>query len=435
MATSLRDMTPPPPLVPRTERQHAPLFRRPERPAGQPASFHALRVFLFLLYANVALWMPALEVVRPAQITVIVTALLLVYEGMSGRRRLGLIWPESPLLLAFIVAAFLSIGTALWPGHAFTTSVELTKCAVAYFLVALATDTVARLKSVLWTLVLGGLFPAVGTLIFFATGRVEEGRAGWLGIFANPNDAAYSLVILIPLAYALGSLSGWGGRLVVAVALLTYAGAIYTTFSRGGLLGFFAVLMVIGLRVRSHVMRLAAIGLMVMGVVAVLYFWKRSAGFESLGADATVNQRFITVKAGLEMFADHPLLGVGAGCSVVGFTTYAPSGVLTHKALMVHNTFVQALSEVGLLGSVPYFLLFGAAVAGAHRLARRRPGGDPELPVLAAGIQASIVGLTVCSLAGGYVLSWFPYILFGLVSAARRIASTATSSTAMSEAA
>ena len=295
---------------------------------------------------------------------------------------------------------------------------------MAYFLVALATDTLPRLKGVLWTLVLGGFFPAVGTLVFFATGRIEEGRAGWLGIFANPNDAAYSLVILIPLAYALGTLSGWGGRLVVGLAVLTYAAAIYTTFSRGGLLGFFAVLLVIGLRVRSHVMRLAAVGLMVLGVVAVSYYWKRSASFESLGEDTTVNQRLITVKAGLEMFADHPLLGVGAGCSVVGFTTYAPGGALTHKALMVHNTFVQALSETGLLGSVPYFLLFGSAFLGAHRLARRRSGVDPDLSVLAAGIQASIVGLTVCSLGGGYVLSWFPYILFGLVSAARRIASS-----------
>jgi O-antigen ligase len=415
MATSLRRASfPPAPAA-------APLFRPPERKAGQPASFHALRMFLFLLYANVALWLPALEVVRPAQIVVIVAALFLLYEGMSGRRRLGLIWPESPLLLAFLVAAFLSIATALWPGHAFTTSIELAKCAAAYFLVALVIDTRPRLKGVLWTLVVGGLFPALGTLYFFATGRVEEGRAGWLGIFANPNDAAYSLVILIPLAYALASLSGWTGRLLAGVALLAYAAAIYTTFSRGGLLGFFAVLLVIGLRVRSQVMRLAAVGLMVLGLIAALYFWKRDAGFESLGEDVTVNQRLITVKAGLEMFADHPLLGVGAGCSVVGFATYAPGGVLTHKALMVHNTFVQVLAETGLLGAVPYLLLFGSALLGAHRLARRRAGVDPELPVLAAGVQASIVGLTVCSLSGGYVLSWFPYILFGLVSSLRRI--------------
>jgi putative inorganic carbon (hco3(-)) transporter len=414
-----------------------PFFRSRERAVagGDPLSYRVTLFFLLLLYANVALWIPALEVVRPAQITVIVATLLLVFEGMTGRLRLGLVWPESPLLLAFLMAAYLSTFTALWPRAALETSVELTKCAVVYFLVALTADTIPRLRKLMWTLVLGGFFPAVGTLVFYAQGKLHEGRSSWLGIFENPNDAAYGLVILLPIAFALGSLSGLRGKLLAALALLTYSAAIYTTFSRGGLLGFFAVLVVVGMRVRSQVMRTAAVGLLLLAFVAVGYFWRRADGFESLGVDTTLDQRMITMKAGLEMFMDHPLLGVGAGCSVIGFVTYAPAaGYLTHKALMVHNTFVQALAEVGLLGGVPFLMLLCGALFGAHRLARRRPDVDPALPVLAAAIQASLVGLIVCGMAGGYVLSWFPYILCGLVSAARR-AAAAPVRAALSEAA
>lgn len=411
----------PVPEVARAIARDKPLFVRRVRAAGATASYRALRIFLLLLYSNVALWIPALEVVRPAQLAVLAAGLLLAVEGITGRRRLGLIWPESPLILAFLLAAFLSSFTAMWPRWALETSIDLTKCAIVYFLVALTADSVPRIKGLLWTLVIGGLFPACGTLLFYVRGFTEEGRSGWLGIFANSNDVAYSLVILLPLAYALGSLSGWGGRLLAAAAMLAYSAAIYTTFSRGGLLGFFAVLVVIGLRVRSQVMRVAALGLMALAGIAVAYFWQRADGFAALDRDATLNQRVITLKAGMEMFADHPLLGVGAGCSVVAFAVYAPGGVLTHKALIVHNTVVQSLAELGLLGSVPYLLLIGSALVGAHQLARRRahPGADPELPVLMSGVQASLVGFVVCGLASGLVLSWFPYILFGLVSAAR----------------
>ena len=407
-------LTSPPPVPP-------PMFRRAPRASGFLPSYRALQVFVFLLYVNAAMWIPALEVLRPAQLTVIVAGLLLVVEGMTGRRRLGLVWPESHLILAFVGASFLSCIGALWPKYALETSIDLSKCAVAYFLVALAVDNVKHVKGVLWTMVIGGFFPALGTLWFFMNGWVHEGRAGWLGAFANPNDAAYALVLLIPIAYALGSLSGVGGRLVVGLALLAYAAAIYTTFSRGGLMGFVAVLLVIALRVRSHVMRVAAMGLLVAAGVAVAYYWQRTDGFSSLGTDATLSQRMITLRAGLEMFGDHPLLGVGAGCSVIGFEHYAPGGYLTRKALTVHNTVVQTMAETGLLGAVPFVLLLISALAGAHRLARRSPDAAPEMPVLASGLQASLVGYVVCGLAGAYTLSWFPYILFGLVSAGRRI--------------
>lgn len=406
----------------------APLFVRPVRKAGALPSYRALIAFLLLLYSNVALWVPGLDVVRPAQVAVVAAALMLAFEGMTGRRRLGLVWPESPLLLGFLLASYLTSFTAMWPRWAIETSFELTKCAVVYFLVALTADSVARIKALLWTLVVGGLFPAFGTLLFYVKGWMEEGRSGWLGIFANSNDVAYSLVILLPIAYALGSLSGWTGRLFVGFTLLAYSAAIYTTFSRGGLLGFFAVLVVIGLRVRSHVMRFAALGLMALAGIAVAYFWQRADGFAALDRDATLNQRVITLKAGMEMFTDHPLLGVGAGCSVVAFAEYAPGGALTHKALIVHNTVVQALAEFGLLGSVPYLLLIVVALFGAHQMARRRtaPGVDPQLPVLMAALEAALVGFVVCGLASGLVLSWFPYILFGLVSAARRLTPSST---------
>jgi O-antigen ligase len=268
-------------------------------------------------------------------------------------------------------------------------------------------------------MVLGGFFPAVGTLYFWMRGYTSEGRASWLGLFGNPNDVAYALVLLVPLALGLMSLGGTRARIVGAIAIVVYVAAVYTTFSRGGLLGLVAVLVVAGARVRSVFVRFLGWALLGLVLAVASLFWTRPDGFGDLRSDATLHQRVITVKAGLSMLADHPVLGVGLGCSVVGFQSYVEFGELTRGSLVVHNTFVQALAETGLLGGIPYLLLVFLSTWGAHRLASR---GRGEASVLAAALCAALVGFVVCGLSGGYVTSWFPFILFGLVSALRRIA-------------
>jgi O-antigen ligase len=406
----------------------APLFRHRAAVRAQraPLAYPALLFLLMLLYANVAMWIPGLDVLRPTQLTVIVALGLLLYEGTSGRRRLELTWPEGYCFLAFLLACAFSSCTALWPGFAVTTTIELAKALVVYLLVSLTLDDLDRLKRAFWMLMIGGFFPALGTLQAYRTGQMSDGRAAWIGVFGNPNDAAYGLVILLPIVYAVGALGGWRTRFVAVLAALTYTGAIFTTFSRGGLLGFFAVLILTVLRVPSNAMRMGAVFMMGLAVVGMTYFWTRpdSVGTTGLGASETVDQRVITMKAGLEMFADYPLLGVGPGCSVIGFEIYAPHNYLTQKSLIVHNTMVQALAETGVLGTLPYLALIATSLLGAHRLAGRRRGAGPrerQRAVLGAALEASIVGFLVCGLGGGYVMSWFPYILFGLVSAARRI--------------
>jgi len=355
----------------------APLFRRRAAVAVErtPLAYPALLLLLLLLYANVAMWIPGLEVLRPTQLTVIAALGLLVFEGTSGRRRLDLTWPEGYCFLAFLLACFFSCCTALWPGFAVATTIELGKAFFVYLLVSLTLDNLQRLKRAFWMLMIGGFFPALGTLNNYRTGEMLDGRAGWIGTFGNPNDAAYSLVILLPLVYAVGALGGWFTRVVAVLAALAYSLAIYTTFSRGGLLGFFAVLVLTVLRVPSNAMRAGAVLMMVLALVGMSYFWTRpdSVGTGGLGASETVDQRVITMKAGLEMFADYPLLGVGPGCSVVGFEIYAPRNYLTHKSLIVHNTMVQALAETGVLGIAPYLALIATSLLGAsrRRFARR----------------------------------------------------------------
>jgi hypothetical protein len=105
--------------------------------------------------------------------------------------------------------AALSCLTALWPGDAVDAVSDLAKMVLVFFLIVNAATTVRRRRGLMWTMAIGGLIPAAGVLRNYWKGQIVEGRTAWVGIFANPNDLAYSLVVLVPMAAFLAILLTW----------------------------------------------------------------------------------------------------------------------------------------------------------------------------------------------------------------------------------
>jgi len=383
---------------------------------GAPASYWLLLAFLFLLYANLPLVMPALEALRPAKLVAGAALVMLLAERAFARKSLEFAWPEGILLLGFLGAAALSAVTALWPRQAAESVSDLVKMTIVFFFIVNCANTEGRLRGVIWTMIMGGLLPAAGTLRNYFQGNMVEGRAGWVGIFANPNELAYSLVILLPLAAYLATGLGLMPRLALLGIALLYVAAILVTFSRGGLVALVAVLGLYAWRKRSVWLQGLVVLLVAAGLILAGRFWSRGEDFKNLSGDVSFRQRLATSEAGLAMFADHPLLGVGLGCSVVAWPLYAPEGLYTRGALVTHNTFIQALGETGAIGFIAFVLFIGFGLYHARKLAL-----GTRLAGLGAGIEVSIWGLVVCGLSGGYVLTWFPYILLGLAASARQM--------------
>jgi O-antigen ligase len=385
-----------------------------------PASYLLLLAFLFLLYANTPFLLPAAEVLRPAKVVAGLALLALIGETMMGRRELRFAWPEGGLLIAFLAAAALSCLTALWPGYAAQDVEDLAKMILTFFFLLNCANSERRLRGVMWIMVIGGLFPALGTLKNYLAGNMYEGRTAWIGIFANPNEVAYALVILVPLAVYLATPRGWWVRLVVSAILVLFAAAVYVTFSRGGLIALGAVIALIGWRKKNKWILGLTVILLAAGSLFATRYWSRGEDFSQLNGDATVQSRLATSEAGFNMFLDHPLLGVGFGCSVIAWPLYAPQGLYTRGALVTHNTFIQALSETGLLGFVPFV---GLIAVGLYQMRKLALGTAPETKTrdLGSAVEVSIWGLVFCGMSGGYLLTWFPWLLLGLAAAARRI--------------
>lgn len=391
-------------------------------------SFRLLLLFLVALYSNVALLVPAVAPYAPAQTVALAALAALAAELTVARRPLALVWPFSHLLLAFLGVAAISSFTALWPRHAVENTWLLLKFVAIYGLIVNTVESWRRLRLAVGATALAGIFPAAGALNNVRTGELaESGRTGWIGIFANPNDLAYALVMLVPLVVglALGA-RRFGWRLALWGLAALYAVATFFTYSRSGLLALGAVVVLCFMRWSRSWLRVPAAALAALAMAAtVATYWTREEGFSDVLADATLQERVQTVRVGLAMFADFPLLGVGPGCSIVGWPLYAPPGTTTGGWLHTHNTFIQVLGETGLLGTLPFVFLVVLGLWTTRGLARGwRRAGRPDRARLITGLEIALWGFLISSLAAGLLLTWYPYLLLGYVSAARRITAT-----------
>ncbi|MBV8843712.1 MAG: hypothetical protein JO307_12960, partial [Bryobacterales bacterium] len=154
-----------------------PVATRLEESQAQPLtpSYWLLVVFIGLLYANLPLVFPASEVLHPAKILGGAGILAVLHETFVRGKRFEVSWPDAAFLLAFFAAAALSCLTALWPGYAFEAVSNLIKMVIVYMFLVTCATTERAIQGVMWTMVVGGLAPALGTIKNFLQGNVQEG--------------------------------------------------------------------------------------------------------------------------------------------------------------------------------------------------------------------------------------------------------------------
>jgi putative inorganic carbon (hco3(-)) transporter len=386
--------------------------------AGPKIAFKLLILFLLVLYSNVSVIF-ALDAYRPALLIAVAALGMMVIELGQLRQSFKLMWPQSAMVIAFFGACVVSTPSAFWVSHALDQTVDVGKIVLVYLLLENVITCEKRLRGIMFTLVIGGIFPAIGTIGHYKEGiLVEHSRAAWRGIFGNPNEVAYALTILVPIALMLASRSRWIVRIGLWVILALYMLAIFLTFSRGGILALFAVLALMAWKQKSVLIRAGLAAGMVGGLIVIGTFWTRSSGgFSNINQDGSVQERMVTLEAGMRMFLRNPLLGVGPGDSSVAYALYAgrDANCGCHDQLVVHNAYIQSLAEVGIVGSIPLMLFIFVSLYQAWKLE-----AGPIGPY-AVALELSMWGVVLCFISGGFIYTWWPYILVGVIAAAKRI--------------
>jgi O-antigen ligase len=113
--------------------------------------------------------------------------------------------------------------------------------------------------------------------------------------------------------------------------------------------------------------------------------------------DLTAQTRMVAWKAARQMFAEHPVIGVGAGNFVSAFV--GRYGGAYSWSTTAHNVFYQTAAELGICGLVPFIMLIACAlVRGALLNARlvRAGLGDTLMAAYAAALFPATVAFLVC---------------------------------------
>ena len=245
------------------------------------------------------------------------------------------------------------------------------------------------------------------------------------GTFEQPNPYAGYLGLTLPLATGLlGTLLLPKQNRVTGLWLL-WAGvcgalmfiALVMSWSRGAWLGFAAATATMSLAIvfqsgRRAVLRAVVVVVLISVVLAVALslvppiLVQRLANFapflgsvdvrglEITDANFAVLERMAHWQAALNMWTDHPWLGVGIGNYEVAYPSYALP--LWPLALgHAHNYYLNIAAETGILGLAFYLFLWGAALAGAWHSVRRRSGWTLAIGL---GVLGMLVHLLVHNL-------------------------------------
>jgi putative inorganic carbon (HCO3(-)) transporter len=310
---------------------------------------------------------------------VVILVGLLLKIFLIGAQRLN----RTPLNLpvaGYAIAVMASIFFAQYQGIAFAETRVYLRIFILFVLVANLVPSRGWLRFYLFSMIGAGMMlVAVSATTSY---NVYAGRVGGLGSYSDYNFYGLVVAVLAPLAV-------WGFRcepspalrlfhLLGFVVLLT---GLAQSQSRGAMLALFcvAILMIMTGQLTPKVV-LPAI---VLGILALPFasgkLIERFTALtdvltkppESLSQDAlNVVNRLNYIRAGFPMFLEHPITGVGVNNFGAMYLQYLPRSAKERRIRAPHNTWLQVLSETGLLGFIPFvFLLYGAfhIAWGVHR--------------------------------------------------------------------
>lgn len=401
-----------------TKRQNSGSAQVVQKDPGPSGAFFWLTIFYVVYCARPEDWIPGLTYIPLAKITGICAFLSLLASVGKTQRKFKDLPRESFYLLTMIGILFLSaVLSPVWRGGALSRTLDFSKVYLAWVLTFLLVTNFQRLRRIIYIQSASVLVISIVSVI---KGHSRARLGGVIGgIYSNPNDLAFAVVITLPfcLAFLLTSKSVlarvcWvGGILVMALTL-------FLTASRGG----FVMLVISGAVCLWHFgvrgRRLALI--VVSGVTVALLLavaggplMKRMSAIsgevssqEQAGAYGSYEERAYLMKRAIQGIEQYPILGIG----VRNFETFS----LVWRD--VHMTYLQIAVEGGIPSLILYLLFFGRGFSNLRKMLRRRDL-DEHTTLLVGALHSSLIGFVVGALFGPEAYQFFPYFAVAYTSA------------------
>jgi O-antigen ligase len=332
--------------------------------------------------------------------------------GLRRHDRIGLpagtTWRAGSTVLTLLLT-WISL-SLIWAADTEKAVGELWRWYVGALIVIVVVTSLRRPRDI--RLVVGGF--VLGVVLSVFVGLVHDGLGGagaasetltstegrLKGGFGDPNFLAAAIVPAIVFAAALWPSVRVSVRWLLLASIGVLVVGLGATQSRGGMVaaaGAFAAALVVLRRQRAWVLT-AGMGIVAIGVI---YFTSYPKAFDRLVASEGSSGRADIWHVAWRVTADHPLAGVGLN----NFTVYSPRyvrqpGALNNVDLIaerphaVHNTFLQMLTETGIVGLGLLLAGIAASLGAAWKAAsifERR--GDEALGTLSRSVLVAAIAV------------------------------------------
>lgn len=355
------------------------------------------------------------------------------------------------LLMVYGFMGLLSLFYADSYSNAQSAFISYIKDTLSVVIVAFLLQKPSQMKWAAWGLLMAGIFMGSISVFQYLTHSLSNnfwGFGGWeshvagevtrqrlTGPFSNPNAYAQALVTLVPIGLdRLWAEKKWPLRLAAFWAVSVCCLTVTFTYSRGGFITLLFVLALFAWERRWRILPLLSLAIMALLLSQFLpqNYTARLTSLTELfsTSEATLNDpsfrgRLSENTAAIQMFLDHPILGVGLDNYQVHYQTYSRRLGIDERrdARSPASLYLEVLSEQGLVGSAIFLLFMGMIFRDLWRAGGQfKQAQQPEYAGIAAALWIGLAGYMFSAIFKNSAYSNSFWLLIGIILATTQTA-------------
>lgn len=396
-------------------RRFAPPVNAPRQSAALNGAFFFLSAFFVVYCCRPEEWILPLRYLPVAKITAGGALLAFFASAKKSERKLKDMPRESRYLLALIAyVVFGGFLSPVWRGGAVSRSLEFAKVYIVFLLVFLLVTNLKRLSRVIFV---QSVSVAIICVLSIVKGHNMPRLQGVIGgIYSNPNDLAFAVVLTIPFCLAfLLSTKNVIWKLAWIAGLLAMMVALFLTASRAGFIDLVisGAVWIWHFGIRGRRLYLILVTVLLGTILLATAGKKLVQRFEAIedaesseGAHGSYEARKYLMKKAVEATLQYPIFGVG----VRNFQSYSGNW---HD---VHMAYLQITCEGGIPAGILYIVFFAYGFRNL-RILRRRKDLPPEFKIFVGAIHSSLIGFVVGACFAPEAYQFYPYFAVAYTSA------------------
>jgi len=369
-------------------------------------------------------------------------------------------WTRDTFLIFFY--CLVGLASVLYAEHsdvAMPIAIDTLKSGVIALIIAIVLKKESSWRLAIWALLVVGIILGTLSIIQFTLGTYGNSYGGYAlaaldnisgsasgyrlgGPVGDPNYYAQMMLVLVPIALdrlwnekkgLLRFLAGW--------ALGVCAFTVILTYSRGGFISMVVIvaawLIIYHRGQLRYLLPVAVVGLLLINVLPAQFTDRigtltqllpgGSSTTAGVAQDLSLRGRTSEMLVALQMFADHPILGVGLGNYPLLYQKYARQFGLEFRSEVrqAHDLYLEVAAETGLLGFFSFaVLLWGifSSIWKAQQLLAKK--GLTSLSNMIVAFAFGLLGFLISALFIHAVYFRNFWVLAGLALAIPRVAQT-----------